>query len=141
MTNATPEGPLPQPYRDVVDIATEDVGDLISFARNVLVLINSPKIVGCQQHEPHRGLARQIKQTKSMVGFHLLPWHEINLQITKPAEIADGEPHEARITGRRARHFVRKFMRVRLGRLEYVSARWRGDPALGIHQADYRVGA
>jgi hypothetical protein len=26
-----------------------------------------------------------------------------------------------------------------LGKLEHVRSHWRGDPALGIHQASYRV--
>jgi hypothetical protein len=106
-----------------------------------LLLINNPKVVGRQRHEPHKGLAREVRQHRSFgQAFRLLPWHEIKLQITKPADIDDGEPHQDQITGQRALHFVRKFVRIRLGRLEYVSAHWRGNPALGIHQSDYWVG-
>jgi hypothetical protein len=106
-----------------------------------LLLINSPKVVSRQRHEPHKGLAREVRQHKNFGRpFALLPWHEIKLQITKPRSIDDGEAHQDQITGQRALHFVRRFMRIRLGRLEYVSSHWRGDPALGIHQSDYRVG-
>jgi hypothetical protein len=106
-----------------------------------LFLLNSPQIVGRQCHEAHKGLAREVRQHRNFgQAFRLLPWHEIKLQITKPADIDDGKAHQDQITGRRALHFVRKFMRIRLGRLEYVHSHWRGDPALGIHQSDYRVG-
>jgi hypothetical protein len=66
-------------------------------------------------------------------------WYEIKLQVTKPRYVDDGAPHADQITGQRALHFVRKFIRIRLGKLEYVREHWRGDPALGVRQSDYRV--
>jgi hypothetical protein len=111
---------------------------MLGNALMALALINSPKIVHQQCHEPHKGLVRELRQANAGIG-QLLPWHEIKLEVTKPRDIDDGEAHANVLTGQRALHFVRKFMRVRLGKLEYVRSHWRGDPALGIHQGDYRV--
>lgn len=104
-----------------------------------LIMINSPRIIGRKQHMPHVGLERQL--TRGLAGgkFPLHAWTEIKLQVAKPIEIDDGEPHEAHLTGRRALHFVRKHIRIRLGQLEYVSAHWRGDPSIGIKRSRYTV--
>lgn len=109
------------------------------YAQLALVLINSPHIIGRRQHVPHAGLERQL--TRGLAGgkFPLHAWTEIKLQVAKPVEIDDGEPHEAHLTGRRALHFVRKHIRIRLGQLEYVSAHWRGDPSIGIKRSRYIV--
>jgi hypothetical protein len=109
------------------------------YAQLALILINSPRIIGRRQHMPHTGLERQL--TRSLAGgkFPLHAWTEIKLQVAKPVEIDDGEPHEAHLTGRRALHFVRKHIRIRLGQLEYVSAHWRGDPSIGIKRSRYTV--
>ena len=109
------------------------------YAQLALILINSPRIIGRRQHMPHAGLERQL--TRGLTGgkFPLHAWTEIKLQVAKPPEIDDGEPHEAHLTGRRALHFVRKHLRIRLGQLEYVSAHWRGDPSIGIKRSRYIV--
>jgi hypothetical protein len=107
---------------------------ILSYAHCMLLLINSPKIIGSRQHMPHAGLARRLAGK-----FPLHAWTEIKLHVAKPIEIDDGEPHEAHITGRRALHFVRKHIRIRLGKLEYVSAHWRGDPAIGTRHQHYVV--
>jgi hypothetical protein len=104
-----------------------------------LAIVNSPRIVHRNARPPHKSLVRELKRAPSVGIGPLLPWHEVKLQVTKPVDIDDGEPHRDQITGRRALHFVCKFIRLRLGRLEYVRAHWRGDPVLGIHQSDYRV--
>lgn len=104
-----------------------------------LILINTPKIIGRRQHMPNRGLERRLTQGLKGGKFPLHAWTEITLNISKPMEIDDGEPHEAHLTGRRALHFCRKHIRIRNGKLEYVSAHWRGDPSIGIKQSRYRM--
>jgi hypothetical protein len=124
-----------------IQLPPEATAPMLGNLSVFLVVINSPRIVGRRCHEPHKGLARAIKQHRDFRrAFTLLPWHEIKLQIAKPADVDDDTPHRDQITGQRALHFVRKFLRIRLGRLEYVSAHWRGNPAFGIHRATYRVG-
>ena len=119
----------------------DKVGQEMIFrqASLALILINSPRIIGRRQHMPHVGLQRQL--TRGLAGgkFPLHAWTEIKLQVAKPIEIDDGEPHEAHLTGRRALHFVRKHIRIRLGQLEYVSAHWRGDPSIGMKRSRYTV--
>jgi hypothetical protein len=113
------------------------VSVLLGMGHHYLMLINSPKLVGRTDHTAHRSLQRQVAQHER--GWNLRDWTEIKLQVTKPRGLDDGEPHADQITGKRALHFVRKFIRVRLGKLEYVSAHWRGDPALGVCRADYTL--
>lgn len=113
----------------------------LSIAQMILVCINSPKIVGRRQHMPHRGLEKELTRSMGAGRFPLHGWTEILLDVTKPPEIDDGEPHEAHLTGRRALHFCRKHIRIRGGRLEYVRAHWRGDAALGMKQSRYKLAA
>jgi hypothetical protein len=104
-----------------------------------LAIINTPKIIGRRDHAPHVGLQRRLAAAQQMVGkFPLHAWTEIVLDITPPA-LADGAPYETHLTGERALHFCRAYLRVRCGRLETVSSHWRGNPALGIKQARYVV--
>lgn len=114
------------------DIAYE----MLSYAQVMLPLINSPHIIGRRSHDPNRALARKLMQ-QSAGSFPLRAWTELLLQVNKPPEIDDGEPHESQLTGQRAFHFVRKHIRIRLGRLELVSSHWRGDIALGVKQTRY----
>lgn len=104
-----------------------------------LLMINSPRIIGRCQHMPNRALERRLSQKLGAGKFPLHAWTEIKLQVTKPLEIDDGEPHEAHLTGKRALHFCRAHIRIRLGRLEFVTSHWRGDPAIGIKQSRYVV--
>jgi hypothetical protein len=46
---------------------------------------------------------------------------------------------EGHLTGEKCLHFVRTFLRVRMGQLEYVDAHWRGNPALGMKRSRYRL--
>lgn len=112
---------------------------LIQSSQALLVIINSPKIIGRRQYMPHREIERRLTRQFGVGKFPLHAWTELRLHVAKPIEIDDGEPHEAHLTGRRALHFCRKHIRIRLGRLEYVSAHWRGDPAIGIKQSRYKV--
>lgn len=105
-----------------------------------LALINTPRIIGRRQHMPHRGLERQLIANQKIVGkFPLHAWTEIKLDINTPRDATSDDPTEAHLTGRRALHFCRAHLRIRLGRLEIVSSHWRGDPALGIKQARYKL--
>jgi hypothetical protein len=100
-----------------------------------LALINSPAVIGRRQLFPHRRLVRHFAGSK----FALHPWTEIKLALNKPVEIDDGAPHEPQITGPRALHFCRAHVRIRLGKLEYVTAHWRGNPSVGVKQSRYAV--
>jgi hypothetical protein len=104
----------------------------------VLAMINTPRIIGRRQHMPHRGLERELAKSRGMVGrFPLHAWTEIKLEVGVPR--VDSEEHEAHFTGRKALHFCRAHLRIKQGRIELVSAHWRGDPALGIKQSRYKV--
>lgn len=104
-----------------------------------LSIINTPRIIDRRQHMPHAGLQRKLAKAHGGVGkYPLHAWNEVVLEVTPP-RVDDGEPHEARLTGGKALHFCRAHLRIRLGRLELVSAHWRGDPALGMKQSRYRV--
>lgn len=113
----------------------------IAECHTFLVLINSPKIIGRVQHMPHAGLEKKLARGFGVGKFPLNAWTEIRLTVAKPTEIDDGMPHEAHITGRRALHFCRKHIRIRLGKLEYVSSHWRGDASIGIKRSRYKIEA
>ncbi len=101
-----------------------------------LAIINTPRIIGRRQRMPHAGLQRRIAAAKRMVGkFPLRAWTEIKLEVIPP--VIDGIEHEARLSGGKALHFCRAHLRIRLGKLERVSAHWRGDPSLGIKRSRY----
>lgn len=104
-----------------------------------LALINTPKIVGRTTHLPHIGLQKRLARAYSMPGkYPLQAWHEIKLHINIPMEFRN-EQVEGHLTGMRALHFCRSYLRIRQGRLELVNWHWRGNPALGIRQTRYRV--
>jgi hypothetical protein len=117
------------------------VDNMMSFSHFMLMVINTPKIIGRRQVMPNRALERRLTRNFAKGTFPLLAWTEIELKVAKPVEIDDGEPHEAHLTGRRALHFCRAHLRVRNGALEYVSSHWRGDPSIGIKQSRYRLTA
>lgn len=103
-----------------------------------LALVNSPRIIGRRQHMPHAGLQRKIAASKGMVGkFPLQGWTEIVLEVTAPE--VDGQVHETRLSGGKALHFCRAHLRIKNGRVEFVSSHWRGDPALGFKRSRYTV--
>jgi hypothetical protein len=106
----------------------------ILLAGAFLSVINSPRIVGRTAHTAHKRIAREVSRQ-----FKVHPWHEIKLEVFKPRDCGE-DGGEGWLTGRRALHFCRAFIRIRNGRLEHVRSHWRGDPALGVRQASYRVG-
>lgn len=118
----------------------EWVQDHAALLYALLAMINSPRIIGRRQHMPHRAFERDLLRALKPVGkFPLHAWTEIKLEVNAPRDVS-GEPStEAHLTGRRALHFCRAHLRVRLGRLEVVKAHWRGDGSLGIKQQRYRL--
>lgn len=109
------------------------------FIYGALALINTPRTIGRKQHMPHAGLQRKLAAARGMVGkFPLRAWTEIVLEV-RPPRIEGQKVYEARLTGEKCLHFCRAHLRIRNGSLEYVSAHWRGDPALGIKQTRYRL--
>lgn len=107
-----------------------------------LLFINTPKVIGRQQHMPHRGLEKALIRDRKLIGhFPLHAWTEIKLQIGVPVDMRGKVGGEAHLTGNKALHFCRAHLRLRLGRLEFVRSHWRGDPALGIKQSRYKLSA
>jgi len=103
-----------------------------------LALINTPRIIGRRTRLPHAGLQRKLAAMHHMVGkYPLQAWHEVVLEVGPPK--VDSREVEGRLTGARALHFCRAYLRVRNGMVEIVNAHWRGDPALGIKQTRYRL--
>ncbi|MCB1476608.1 MAG: hypothetical protein H6883_07115 [Rhodobiaceae bacterium] len=131
--------PFPVPCRFPGETVFRQKG-WAAFLYGTLAIINTPRIFGRRQHMPHRGLERKLLQARAVVGkFPLHAWTEIQLRV-KPPKDASGDPsHEAHLTGRKALHFCRSHLRIRRGQLEFVSAHWRGDAALGIKRSRYRV--
>lgn len=112
--------------------------EIASILILALALINTPRVIGRRQHMPHAGLQRKIAAAKGMVGkFPLHGWTEILLEVAPPA--VDCVEHEARLSGGKALHFCRAHLRIRNGRVEFVTAHWRGDPSLGMKRTRYRV--
>jgi hypothetical protein len=112
---------------------------LIAFTYYALAIVNTPRVVGRKEHEPNAGTQKRLNRSRDVTPFKLLPWSEIKLEVTKPEDIDDGEPHEGVLTGKRALHFCRSHIRVKRGKIEYVTSHWRGDAALGIKQSRYVV--
>lgn len=107
----------------------------------MLALINTPRIFGRRQHDPHRGLKRDLVRAKRVVGkFPLHAWTEIKLEITDdPRGDGGGPSGSVHYTGERAWHFCRAHLRIRLGKVEIVRWHERGNKALGIKQSRYRL--
>lgn len=123
------------------DLDDDDRIECLSFSRlflAALALINTPRIISQRQHMPHAGLQRQIAASKKMVGrFPLRAWTEIVLEVHRPkTHEAD---HDTHLSGGKALHFCRAHLRIKRGRVEFVSHHWRGDPSIGIKRSRYKV--
>ncbi len=99
-----------------------------------LFCINSPKVIGRQSHQIHRGLEKKLR--REGMNFPADHWTELQLECFKPSN--EGVGSET-ISGKKCLHYVRSFTRVRLGKLEWVTDHWRGDPALGTRHKQYRA--
>ncbi len=112
-----------------------------SLLLGFLALINTPKLFHKKQHQPDISFQRTVsslKHQKRCSAYKLYPWTEITLDINPP-ESSDGSSSRERLTAGKALHFCRSHLRIRLGKLELVSAHWRGDPALGIRRSKYAI--
>ena len=106
----------------------------------LLAIINTPHVMGRRQHQPHRGLQRQLLARQQAVGkFPLHAWTEIKLEVTPPYDASADGTHETHLTGKKALHFCRAHLRIAYGKLISVRAHWRGDGALGIKRSRYKV--
>lgn len=136
------DGRIDQPYTVVRGLIDEDESKQrgwIAFMYMLLACINSPHVVGRRQHMPHAGLQRRLAAAQKTVGkWPLQAWHELVLEVMREPSVG-GRESETHLTGQKALHFVLKFVRVRLGRLEWVKSHWRGNGALGIKQTRYSV--
>src|SRR5262249_29716721 len=114
-------------------------GTFLNAVLTNLAIINTPHIIGRTTHLPHTGLQKHLARAFKMPGkYPLQPWHEVKLHVVVPSEFGGGEV-EGHLTGERALHLCRSYLRIRLGQLELVHSHWRGNPALGIKQTRYRV--
>ena len=115
-------------------------GGISTFLYAVLSMINTPRVVGRRIHQPHAGLQRKVAAAHSMPGkYPLRAWHELVLEVKPPRDESEREPQQTILTGGKALHFVRAYLRISGGHLQLVSAHWKGDPALGLKQTRYRV--
>lgn len=104
-----------------------------------LAIINSPHVIIRNTRPPSSGLQKRLaRQAQNGESYQLLPWHDILLEV--PAKFENASDPSGRIVGPRALHFVRQFVRIRMGKLELVRSHWRGDAAVGISQSRYVVG-
>jgi len=106
----------------------------------LLAMINTPRIIGRRSRMPHAGLQRKIAALHGMPGkYPIQAWQEMLLEVTPPRDEAGHGERKTCLTGGKALHFVRSYLRIRAGKLELVSSHWKGDPALGVKQTRYRV--
>ncbi len=101
-----------------------------------LALINTPKTIHREDHQPHRGLAREILRNSRS---ELVPWTEVKLHITVPPSGMDSAGGDRYLTGKRALHFCRSHLRLTYGKVVIITSHWRGDPSLGTTQSRYAV--
>lgn len=102
-----------------------------------LAIINTPKLVARKEHQPHKALARELRQSGGS-RIELRPWNEIRLELTPREATGDGP---SRISGRKCLHFCRSHIRIQHGKIVVVKPHWRGDAALGVAQSRYVVAA
>lgn len=124
---------------DSVFAPSEGEVNLIAFTYQALAIINTPRIVAQQEHAPNKGIQKRLNAARQITPFKLLPWSEIKLEVTGAGSDKGSDGSENALTGKRALHFCRAHIRVKRGRIEYVSSHWRGDPAIGIRQSDYKI--
>lgn len=106
----------------------------------MLSVINTPHVIGRRQHMPHRGFERNLLKSRALSGsFPLRSWTEIVLECTPPQDMSDLEGFEAHLTGAKCLHFCRAHLRLKMGRVEFVKAHWRGDVSLGIKRSRYKI--
>jgi hypothetical protein len=110
-------------------------GGLHWMAFDALAIINNPRIFDRTTHAPHRGTQKALQRNRIYANCDMPRWTEIKLSVR--ASSGEGSKTE-KLTGKKAQHFVRSHLRIRLGKLEIVSAHLRGDPTLGSLKAVYK---
>jgi hypothetical protein len=126
-------------YGEATDAERFTCGVFLPVILGNLALINTPHVISQTVDPPHRGLQKRLGRVLSLPGkYPLQDWHEVKLHVAVAPEFS-GRAGEAHLSGERALHFCRSYLRVRLGRVELVRPHWRGNPAIGIKQTDYRV--
>lgn len=103
----------------------------------LLALINSPHIVDRTTHVAPKTLERKILAQHRGESYRFLDWSEIKLNIG--TDNLSGSSSARRLTGQKALHFCRSYVRIKRGKLEIVRSHWRGNAANGIGRADYTV--
>lgn len=102
---------------------------------SALAIINSPKIVVAETAQTHRGFKKKFATS---TGFQPREyWTKIRLQAIDRDSLAGG----GIVSGEKCLHFCRSHLRIRNGKLERVRSHWRGNPAVGVKQSNYRVTA
>jgi hypothetical protein len=112
------------------------LAQFMSCAHMALVAINSPKVLAQTSAPTNKGAIRRARQL-GLANLHPT-FTEVKIEITKPRDIGDDDSTGV-LTGTRALHFCRKHVRIRRGRMEYVSAHWRGNAANGVRTPNYTV--
>lgn len=109
----------------------------IAVAR--LLLILNPSVFVHQQKSA-APWAKAMERKHGISRYALKAWTEIRLEVHADALREAGETQRT-ITGARAWHWVRGHFRVLkdLGKITFVKAHPRGDPALGFKQKRYRM--
>lgn len=131
LASAPPQGWSRSKWDVSVDVACQE-------AVGMLAMINTPRVIGRKQHQPHAGLQRKLAAAHAIPGkYPHMAWTEIRLEVRPPRDASDEGTHETRLTGAKAKHFVRCHLRIRLGMLELVTAHHRGNEALGIKRSRY----
>ena len=128
--------PSSPPSLDNVSVRMQAFGGEVY---SLLACINTPKVIGRRQRMPNAKLESRLMKQAGITGkYPLRAWTEIILEVGPPREDKNGIV-EGRLTGTRALHFVRRFLRIRNGKLEMVSPHWRGDAAVGIKRSRYKA--
>lgn len=98
----------------------------------ILLMLASPKVA--ERREVNN--ARLNRQRARNGKPPLLDHYEVRLSASERSYLTTAPKggHADRI-----RHFVRRFMRIRRGRMEFVRSHWRGDPDRGIRHPNYRI--
>jgi len=129
---------LPRP--DIMPEEFPDPNDGIIFKiYALLAIINTPRLIGQCQRTPHVGLQRQLRQSKDFASAELPEWTQVNLHVLDGRERREAGDISGVLSGQRALHFCRSFIRIRLGKLELVRAHMRGNAELGERRPIYVV--
>lgn len=124
--------PLGKGFEDGEFVSSMGFGQFVAAS---LMLINAPRGVERHATPVHKGVARDMR--RAGVG-EIRPGHIIRLSTT-PGSIGEGS---SRGGSPKAFHFCRSHVRrLHSGVVTRVRAHWRGDPTVGVTDAEYAVAA